>query len=92
MDIHTPPTLPPPRLFFRGGPLSLKRARVKEHRLSDNKMDLVCAGREHKRLAGRPVYFLHRAGCEDERSSRTGPAPNSYTAEGEDNWLVNDRT
>ena len=35
-----------------------------------------CAAfREHKRRTGRPASYLRRAGCEDERSSRTGPAP-----------------
>jgi hypothetical protein len=40
-----------PSLLVRSSRSSLdqsKRARVKEHRLSDNTMILVCAGREHK--------------------------------------------
>ena len=57
-DLSHPPTLAAPSAaftkraqrpnlrtcssFFRGGPISLKRARVKEHRLSENTMGLVC--------------------------------------------------
>ena len=40
--------------FFRGGPFSLKRAGLKEHRLTENTIGLVCAFREHKRLTGCP--------------------------------------
>ena len=37
---------------------------------------LVCTFREHKRLAGRPVSFLHRAGCEDGRADQRQDPPN----------------
>ena len=42
-------------LRIRSSLVQSKRARVKEHRLAENTIGLVCAFREHKRLTGHPA-------------------------------------
>ena len=57
-------TLQARSFFLRGRADWSPTARLDEHRLPRNTMDLVCAFREHKRLTGRPASLLHR-GCKD---------------------------